>query len=195
MRISNSHSGASPNRFDPPLAVYAVFMTDQKRAPDMDRVIKNLPRGAVVILRDYDAENRQALAKRWRQKTRRKGLKLLIAGDARLARRVRADGIHLPGWQLHRRAVRNPMVPILSAACHSRRDLAIANARTIGMKLVSPVFPTRSHPGAMTLGPHRLARLVDGIEGCIALGGVKAATVRRLPFKRLSGFAAIDGWL
>jgi len=57
--------------------------------------------------------------------------------------------------------------------------------------LLSPVFPTRSHPGQPTLGPVRF-RLLAARAGLpvIALGGMNRATARRLAWPR---WAAIDG--
>ncbi|WP_343868577.1 thiamine phosphate synthase, partial [Caenispirillum bisanense] len=47
--------------------------------------------------------------------------------------------------------------------------------------LLSPVFPTRSHPGAATLGPWRFSLWAGAARlPVVALGGVTAATARRL---------------
>lgn len=60
--------------------------------------------------------------------------------------------------------------------------------------LVSPLFATRSHPGAKPLGSARFAALARlSPVPVIALGGVKprhAGLIRRLG---AAGFAAIDG--
>jgi thiamine-phosphate pyrophosphorylase len=60
---------------------------------------------------------------------------------------------------------------------------------------VSPVFPTRSHPGAPPLGPMRAARIGRGLGlMVIGLGGMTArrwGRVRRLGF---DGWAGIDAW-
>ena len=60
--------------------------------------------------------------------------------------------------------------------------------------LVSPLFATRSHPGAKLLGSARFAALARlSPVPVIALGGVKrrhAGLIRRLG---AAGFAAIDG--
>jgi thiamine-phosphate pyrophosphorylase len=58
--------------------------------------------------------------------------------------------------------------------------------------ILSPVFPTRSHPGAPALGPLRWAALARRAAGpVVALGGVDGARARRLP-RRTAGLAAID---
>jgi len=61
---------------------------------------------------------------------------------------------------------------------------------------VSPVFATRSHPGARALGPIRFALMVRGLPiPVIALGGMTAKRARRLQLLGASGWAAIDAWL
>lgn len=59
---------------------------------------------------------------------------------------------------------------------------------------VSPVFPTRSHPGAPSLGPAKAARIARAVGlPMIALGGMDARRFRRLR-GRFQGWAAIDAW-
>ena len=69
----------------------------------------------------------------------------------------------------------------------------IAAARRSGADAVmlSPVFPTRSHPGSRALGPLRF-RLMAARAGIpvIALGGMNRITAKRLAWPRQ---AAIDG--
>ena len=60
---------------------------------------------------------------------------------------------------------------------------------------VSPLFPTRSHPGAPSLGLPRAARIGRGLDlPQIALGGMTAKLFRRLR-GRFEGWAAIDAWV
>ena len=57
--------------------------------------------------------------------------------------------------------------------------------------LLSPVFRTRSHPEAATLGPLRFRLLAQRARmPVIALGGMNADTAQRLDWPR---WAAIDG--
>jgi thiamine monophosphate synthase len=116
----------------------------------------------------------------------------LVAGDAALARRVKADGVHLPQYQL--RGGRPAGLKIVTAACHTRAALARAAAVGVDLALVSPVFATRSHAGAPALGPHRFARLIRGAAVPVAaLGGITPQTAKRLRPLNVAGVAAIDG--
>jgi thiamine-phosphate pyrophosphorylase len=74
---------------------------------------------------------------------------------------------------------------------HSLREIAAGRRARADAIVLSPVFATRSHPGARTLGPLRF-RLLAARAGLpvIALGGMDAARARRLG---QAPWAAIDG--
>ncbi|WP_308911057.1 thiamine phosphate synthase [Pseudokordiimonas caeni] len=171
----------------------AVYIAGRERDADPLSVARRLPRGTFVLYRDYDAADRAAFAHRLARVCRKRHLRLLVAGDARLARAVRADGLHLPEYQLFRCPPN--WSGMVTAAAHSRRALHVARARGVDLALVSPVFETLSHPGARTLGPHRFARLVQGVGVRIgALGGVKKRNSGRLKSLPLAAVAMMDGW-
>ena len=181
-----------------------ILMTDAVRLPDPLSVIANLPRGSAVIFRHYDGGSagsapRAALARRLLAVCRRKGVLLLIAGDARLAAILGADGLHLPEhmvrrgsrfWHLWRRPAW-----IVTAAVHGPAALQRARRAGADAVLLSPVFPTTSHPGAASLGPLRFAELVVASAMPVyALGGLSGYRARRLRGARLAGFAGIGGF-
>jgi thiamine-phosphate pyrophosphorylase len=74
---------------------------------------------------------------------------------------------------------------------HSLREIAQARRASADAILLSPVFATRSHPGARTLGPVRFRLLARHAKApVIALGGMSRCKARRLRWKN---WAAIDG--
>ncbi|MEK7342937.1 MAG: thiamine phosphate synthase [Pseudomonadota bacterium] len=166
------------------------LMTDE-RVPDaaLLAAAARLPKGrAGIILRHYRTApvERRALFETLRQIARRRRLTLLLAGSVREAAAWRADGAH---GRDRRRAAR----PLLrSAPVHTPRE-ALA-ARSADLCFVSPLFPTRSHPGAPTLGRARfaaIARLIDA--PVMALGGVRPAHRHMLSGIGAAGWGAIDG--
>jgi thiamine-phosphate pyrophosphorylase len=61
--------------------------------------------------------------------------------------------------------------------------------------MLSPLFATRSHPGARALGLLRFAALSRATRlPVIALGGVDARRFERLRRIGTYGWAAIDAW-
>lgn len=171
-----------------------IFITHAGRVPEPEAVAMGLPKGSVVIVRDYDYADRLALARSLRDVTRAGKQMLLVAGDASLARAVNADGVHLPEHLLSRPPVLTGF-SLVTAACHSRAAMKRAAALGADLALVSPVFETRSHAGAPMLGLHRFARLVkDAPLPVAALGGVNAETAKKLRPLNIAAFAAIDGF-
>jgi len=82
---------------------------------------------------------------------------------------------------------------LLSVSVHNTGAMIAARRAGVDVIFLSPVFPTRSHPGAPTLGPMRFATLAR-LARCpvIALGGMNAARFRRLKPLGAYGWAAID---
>lgn len=176
-----------------------ILIVETERLGDPVAAIARLPRGSAVILRDYAAPDRPARARTLAALCRPRGLRLLVAGDARLALAVGAAGVHLPegmlarGNRCWRRWRRRGW--LVTAAAHA--PAAIARSRRAGVDavLLSPVFPTASHPGASSIGPPRFAAWTRSAGVPIyALGGVTALSVRRLAGSGAIGVAAIDGF-
>ncbi|WP_367112963.1 thiamine phosphate synthase [Sphingomonas sp.] len=78
---------------------------------------------------------------------------------------------------------------------HSRREAVAAIRKGADVLFVSPVFPTRSHPGARTLGRVRLGLMIRGLGvPVIALGGMDARRAEGLRALGIYGWAGIDAW-
>ncbi len=175
-----------------------ILMTDSRRLAEPEPVVCRLPRGSAVILRHYDDPDRTALADRLSGLCRRLGIRLLIAGDGRLAVAVTAGGLHLPEtlvaraprtWRLWRRPGW-----LVTAAAHSPAAIARAARAGVDAVLLSPVFPTESHPGARVLGPLLFARwAIRSPLPVYALGGVSAATIGRIAGSGAVGVATVGG--
>jgi thiamine-phosphate pyrophosphorylase len=174
------------------------LVSDPRRLPDPRAAASRLPRRSGVLARGLAAPVLEGLARL----ARRRGLVLLVGGDGRAALRLRA-GLHLPD-----RAAAEGLLPfllarrrgapwaVLTLAVHGRRALARLRRMRGAVGVVSPAFPTASHPGAPALGPHRWARLSASAGRGIALGGVGGATAGRLPCAGAGaarGLAAIAG--
>jgi thiamine-phosphate pyrophosphorylase len=71
------------------------------------------------------------------------------------------------------------------------REIGLARRLGADAALLSPVFPTRSHPGGAVLGPVRFRLLARQARlPVIALGGMTGAKARALGWR---SWAAIDG--
>ncbi|MEQ6334088.1 thiamine phosphate synthase [Sphingobium sp. MK2] len=168
------------------------LMTDERVADAALLVaVARLPKGrAGIVFRHYRTgeKARRALFDAVRVLARRRRLVLLLAGEGRTAAAWRADG-----W--HGRDTRRVVRPMLhSMAAHDVREVLAARRGRADLLFVSPLFPTRSHPGAGCLGRARFAALARQADvPVMALGGVKPGHRRMLRGIGADGWAAIDG--
>lgn len=179
-----------------------LALTDPVRAPDPFDGLANLPAGTGLIWRAYDRASCRADVLALTRAARARGCVLLIAGQPALA--GLADGLHLAEHMLNNPYTDRLFAPsrrpkpgyIVTAAAHSERAIIAAARAGVDAVLISPVFATRSHPGARTLGVTRFARLAQlatslGL-GAYALGGVTDAEKhRRLAGSNATGIAGI----
>jgi thiamine-phosphate pyrophosphorylase len=179
-------------------AVPALLLVLDSRLSDPLAAVAALPAGAAVLLRHPTAEGLAALGRRVAPLCRRRHLCLLVAADWRLADRLGADGLHLPealarggggaplqGWRRRRRA-------LLTVAAHAPAALATARRLGADAAILSPLFPTASHPGRPAIGVSRF-RLWARRAGVpvVALGGVGPATARGAETAGAVGLAAV----
>jgi thiamine-phosphate pyrophosphorylase len=162
------------------------LMTDERMGDALWSALERVPRGGGVVFRHYRSADRRALFDRVRAVCRRRRLVLLLGGPPALAVAWKADGAHGPSP--HRRTAR-PLVR--SRPAHSRRELVAG--RPADLRFVSPLFATRSHPGAPALGIVRAGLMIRGETATlIALGGVKVTKVTGLRGIGFDGWAGID---
>lgn len=173
-------------------------MTDDARPFDLIEAVRSLPRGAAVVVRARDSKDRSSLAKEIMRAARPRGVLTLIAADARLAIRLRADGVHCPEAEAGRVAAAKRALPkaIVTCAAHGREGLVRAARYGADAAILSPMFATRSHPGAAGLTSVRWALLRAGFPGhVIALGGVDADNAQRALSASANGIAVIGAWI
>ena len=165
--------GALPTRW---------LMTDERMGDGLWRTLARLPRGGGVVFRHYSLapDERRRLFARVRRVALRRGLVLVRAGDVRM---TGEDGTHA-----------RPGGGVVTWPVHDVGEARAARRAGADAVFVSPVFATRSHPGAAWLGRRR-ARVIARAAGVpiIALGGMNEARFRGL--RGFHGYAAIDAWL
>jgi thiamine-phosphate pyrophosphorylase len=157
------------------------LMTDERQGEALWTALERLPRGSGLVFRHYGLapKERQALFERVRRIARKRRLLLLVGGAALRG----ADGLHGSGPGR------------LSAPVHGLGELRAAEKAGAHLVFVSPVFATRSHPGARPLGQMGLARLAAAARvPVIALGGMDKTRARSLAGLNVYGWAAIDAW-
>lgn len=163
------------------------IVSDARNDAVLEHALKRAPRGSGLIFRHFHlaAAERRARFAALARLAQARGHLVVLAGSAAQARRWGADGAYGPAQRL----VRGPALLRLITV-HSLRE--IGRAGRADAVLLSPVFPTRSHPGADGMGPLRFRLLAaQSSAPVIALGGLDAARARQLAWPR---WAAIDAF-
>jgi len=99
--------------------------------------------------------------------------KVMINADVDLAKRLGADGVHLPSHQLMT-FTEKPVGLLLAASCHTQAEMLQAQKLGADFVVLAPVLPTASHPGALVLGWQQFSALLkDSAMPVYALGGMQ----------------------
>ncbi|MFN4021074.1 MAG: thiamine phosphate synthase [Erythrobacter sp.] len=167
------------------------LISDARNDAGLARALTRLPRGSGFIYRHYHLPDPERFC-RFRQLRRiaqARGHRVILADSALTARAWGADGIYGSPRSLYPR--RAGLIHLATA--HDLAELGLAARLGADAALLSPVFPTRSHPGAAVLGPVRFRLLARQARvPVIALGGMNAQRARTLGWNR---WAAIDAFV
>ncbi|TRD12710.1 thiamine phosphate synthase [Erythrobacter insulae] len=165
------------------------LISDHRNDSVLERALRRLPKGSGFIYRHYHLHDR-ARFKRFRALRRiaiGAGHVIILADSALTAAEWGADGVYGPPRALTPK--RRGLLHLSSA--HDLREVGLANRYGSDAVLISPIFPTRTHPGGQTLGPVRFRLLAQHSRSpVIALGGMDSGRARTLKWPR---WAAIDG--
>ena len=170
----------------------AWLMTDERMGDRLWTAIERMPiKHSGVVFRHYSVaeDMREVLARRIADICHRRRIALAVAGDEELAVTVGADLVHNPP------EFPPPRLPF-SRSIHSIAEAEAARAAGAAIVFVSPMMPTRSHPGSKPLGRPLARRIVQaaGVPA-IALGGMDALKFARLRSEGFYGWDGIDAWL
>jgi len=160
------------------------LLTDERLGDGLLDAVARLPAAAGIVFRHYSLPEvaRRDLFDRVR--AAHDGL-LLLAGPPEQSKLWGADGSH----------GRGPGSGFRSAPVHSYAEIRAAERAGTALLFLSPVYPTRSHPGAPILGLARFAWLARRTSlPVIALGGMNAARGKRLASFGAYGWAGIDAF-
>lgn len=164
------------------------LLSDARNDARLEQALRSLPAGSGFVYRHYHLapEPRRERYAVLAQIARECGHRVVLSGSAGEARAWGAHGLYGPARRIGPGDGR-----LRIATAHDARGIEAANAIGADAVTLSPVFPTRSHPDAPTLGPMRFRALAARARmPVIALGGMTAARAEELDWPR---WAAIDG--
>jgi thiamine-phosphate pyrophosphorylase len=163
------------------------LLSDRRNDAVLEDAIRRLPPGSGFVFRHYhlSADARAARFAQLLPLLRGGGHWAILSDSVRTAAAWGADGVY--GRHDAKAATGLRWI----ATAHNAAEIAEANEYGASAVMLSPVFPTRSHPGGETLGIARFHELAALSESpVIALGGMTAERARALDWPR---WAAIDG--
>ncbi len=165
------------------------LLSDQRNDAVLDARLAEFTEPVGFVYRHYHLPPEERLARfdTLAAIARRAGHLVILSDSTLTAREWGADGVY--GAPLSIYPTRADLISV--ATVHDMREIAQANRMAADAVMLSPVFPTRSHPGGKSLGPIRFRTLARFAQmPVIALGGMTRSTAQRLGWAR---WAAIDG--
>lgn len=179
-----------------------LLITDRRRSPRglpwaIQQALSVAPAGIVgVVLREKDLDGAALLhlAQEVREITERFGAPLVINGRCDIAIACGAEGVHLGGDAPSCVDVRARFGETIWVGVSLHKGDVTPVGATYG--LLSPIFPTRSKPGAAPLGVNILRqRCHASMAPMYALGGVAPENVKTCLSAGARGVATLGGVL
>ena len=166
---------------------------------DRKKLLKlKIPKKSAFLLRSYETKKRKKIAKQLLKFCKMKKMKLLIGSDVKLAEDINAHGIHLPEYMIRNnkinwiniKNVKSKKKWIITTAVHSMHSLKKVERLDIDAALLSPVFPSKSHPNSKNLGLNKFSKIVKKTKLPIyALGGINIKNIKSLMETDIIGYA------
>ena len=161
-----------------------------------DRLLRAVGQGSTLIqlrgpvVRD---PRHRSLLREMLPRLQAAGARVLVNGDADLAREIAADGVHLP-WRrasgLQGRPVPRPS--LFGVSCHNGEELRHAEALGADFVTLGHVRATPSHPDTAPLGQDRFLALAAATRLPVyAIGGMTIHDLPELHRHSIQGIAAI----
>lgn len=164
------------------------LLSDARNDASLQTALRKMPTGSAFVFRHYHLApaERRARFDECAVIAGDCGHLLILSGTGDLARSWGADAIYGAP-----EAIADSPGIARFATAHNAQEIAQAQQAGADALFLSPVFATRSHAGAETLGVAKFRKLAaTSAIPVIALGGMNAQRARELDWPR---WAAIDG--
>ncbi len=143
--------------------------------------------------KDWPAARVERFAQRLHALARVHGARVLLNGEAEVARRLGLDGVHWSAARLMS-GVARPDAMLVGASCHDARELARAADAGCDFAVMGPVRATPTHPGVRLIGWDGFVRAILRTRNPVyALGGLTAADLPEALTRGAHGIAMRRG--
>jgi thiamine-phosphate pyrophosphorylase len=164
------------------------LLSDARNDAALEPALAALPPGSGFVFRHYHLGQSERAARfaALAAGARARGHVAIVADTPTVAVAWGADGVYGRADR-----IAGASTPLKLATAHDGEELIAAGPAGADGVFLSPVFPTRSHPGARALGIHGFHVLAQQSPvPVIALGGMTRARAAELAWPR---WGAIDG--
>lgn len=177
----------------PPPLPGAFFLTDPARIADPALIASGLPRGWGLVYRHFGAPQRLTKGRQLMRICRRRGVRLLVAADPHLARRIGADGVHWPERMARDARRWRGCFRLQTMSSHKPARFADLARTGVNALLFSTVFASASPTSSRPIGAFGLRRLARAAPlKLYALGGITPSNAGLVAGQ--AGLAAVEGW-
>ncbi|MGN7611365.1 thiamine phosphate synthase [Magnetococcales bacterium HHB-1] len=187
-----------PHIKNPPPNLLLISTADERCSSAFEVALEEGVKYFLLRKKQWETRAFYNLGQRMTEYTQKYGAHFLIHNRIDIALALNADGVHLSENGLPVHTARQLLGPhlLLGKSCHQIKCAKKAFEQGADYVTLSPLFPTRSHPGANTLGVELFKQMCAIIPGpVLALGGISAHNVSAAIEAGASGVALIRGIL
>ena len=157
--------------------------------------LSNINKRINIIYRNYSKKNDLNDLNRVKEICKKKGLKLFISNNLKLALKLDLDGLYLPSFnkKLKYKNIACKKKFKLIGSAHNTSEINIKNRQGCSKIFISPIFKTPKHKNHLDTIKFNL--LSSNIKNkVIALGGINSSNFFRIRLTLCKGFASIS-WI
>ena len=161
-------------------------LSDPVRNPNLNEIITNSPKDALIIYRNYGAPI---------PKLKKQSKKQILASvSPKQAFKHKLLGIHIPNKSLKHHHLSKAKGLMTTGSAHNLREITRAINCGIENVIISAIFQSKSKSAGKPKGNIKLAQLIRLFpkQKFIALGGINHKSLKRLKGIKLKGIAGVS---
>ena len=174
-----------------------IVFTDDKCVVSPIELAKIIPINWGILIRNYEAPNREELICSAARVCKQRGIFFIIANDLKLALSLKASGLHLSEYYFSKNTLSTIFIHSsklqITTSAHTFHKITQAHQYKFDAIFLSPIFKTKSYPKQNGLGIHRFIALSKKTPiNTLALGGANLNNYNRINNFGLYGIGGIS---
>ena len=152
----------------------------------LEKINKNVS----IIYRNYNEDLQIEKLKKVRNFCKKKGLKIYLANNLKLAKILKFDGLYIPSYNksaFNKENLRKKFLFLGSA--HNKNEIIIKKNQQVDYIFISPLFNTKDKKGLGIIKFNNLTKFDS--NNFVALGGINKENLQMLKQLNICGYAGI----